>query len=40
VNADAIAAAILTLAHGSSSVNDVAGKPGKSNGLYKIDTAS
>jgi Zn-dependent M28 family amino/carboxypeptidase len=36
VNSDAIAATVLTFAYDSSSVNAVAGKPGKSNGLYKF----
>jgi Zn-dependent M28 family amino/carboxypeptidase len=40
VNADAIAAAILTLAYDSSSVNGVAGKPGRSLGLYKPGATS
>jgi len=35
VNADAIATAVLTFAYDTSTVNAVAGKPGKSNGLYK-----
>jgi Zn-dependent M28 family amino/carboxypeptidase len=35
VNADAIATAVLTFAYDTSPVNAVAGKPGKSNGLYK-----
>ena len=39
VNSDAIAASVLTFAYDSSSVNAVAGKPGKSNGLYKFDQA-
>ncbi|WP_169542322.1 M28 family metallopeptidase [Solirubrobacter soli] len=36
VNADAIATAVLTFAYDTSAVNAVAGKPGKSNGLYKL----
>ena len=40
VNADAIATAILTLAYDSSSVNGVAGKPGRSLGLYKPGATS
>jgi Zn-dependent M28 family amino/carboxypeptidase len=40
VNADAIAAAVLSLAYDSSAVNDVAGKPGKSLGLYKPGATS
>ena len=40
VNSDAIAAAVLTFAYDTASVNAVAGKPGKSRGLYKIDKAS
>ena len=40
VNADAIATAVLSLAYDSSAVNDVAGKPGKSLGLYKPGAAS
>jgi len=39
VNSDAIAASVLTFAYDSSSVNAVAGKPGKSNGLYKFEAA-
>jgi Zn-dependent M28 family amino/carboxypeptidase len=35
VNSDAIATSILTFAYDTSKVNAVAGKPGKSNGLYK-----
>jgi Zn-dependent M28 family amino/carboxypeptidase len=35
VNADAIATAVLTYAYDTSPVNAVAGKPGKSKGLYK-----
>jgi hypothetical protein len=35
-NSDAIAASVLTFANDTSSVNAVAGKPGKSNGLYKF----
>ena len=35
VNADAIATAVLTFAYDTSTVNAVAGKPRKSNGLYK-----
>jgi Zn-dependent M28 family amino/carboxypeptidase len=37
VNSDAIAASVLTFAYDSSKVNAVAGKPGKSNGLYKLE---
>jgi Zn-dependent M28 family amino/carboxypeptidase len=40
VNSDAIATAILTFAYDSSSVNDVAGKPGKSKGLFKLGSTS
>ena len=40
VNADAIATAVLTLAYDSSAVNEVAGKPGKSLGLYKPGATS
>jgi Zn-dependent M28 family amino/carboxypeptidase len=36
VNSDAIAATILTFANDTSSVNAVAGKPGRSNGLFKF----
>jgi Zn-dependent M28 family amino/carboxypeptidase len=36
VNSDAIAASVLTFAYDSSSVNAVAGKPGKSKGLFKF----
>ncbi len=35
VNSDAIAAAVLTFAYDSSSVNAVAGKPGRSKGLFR-----
>jgi len=35
-NSDAIASTVLTFAGDTSSVNAVAGKPGKSNGLYKF----
>ena len=35
VNSDAIAASVLTFAYDSAIVNGVAGKPGKSNGLFK-----
>ena len=35
VNSDAVATSILTFAYDTSKVNAVAGKPGKSNGLYK-----
>jgi len=35
VNSDAIAASVLTFAYDSSSVNAVAGKPGKSKGLFR-----
>ena len=37
VNADAIATAVLTFAYDTSTVNDVAGKPGKSKGLFKSE---
>ena len=37
VNADAIATAVLTFAYDTSTVNAVAGKPGKSKGLYKSE---
>jgi Zn-dependent M28 family amino/carboxypeptidase len=40
VNSDAIATAVLTFAYDSSSVNDVAGKPGRSLGLYKPGATS
>ena len=40
VNSDAIAATVLTFAYDTAVVNAVAGKPGKSNGLYKFDKAS
>jgi Zn-dependent M28 family amino/carboxypeptidase len=40
VNSDAIATAVLTFACDSSSVNDVAGKPGKSQGLFKLGSTS
>jgi hypothetical protein len=40
VNSDAIATAVLTFAYDTSSVNAVAGKPGKSNGLFKPGEAS
>ena len=40
VNADAIATAVLTFAYDSSSVNGVAGKPGRSLGLYKPGATS
>ena len=40
VNADAIATAVLSLAYDSSAVNEVAGKPGKSLGLYKPGATS
>jgi hypothetical protein len=36
VNSDAIATSVLTFAYDTSAVNAVAGKPGKSNGLYKM----
>jgi Zn-dependent M28 family amino/carboxypeptidase len=35
VNSDAIAATVLTYGYDTSAVNAVAGKPGKSNGLFK-----
>ena len=38
VNSDAIATAVLTFAYDTSTVNAVAGKPGKSKGLYKSET--
>ena len=38
VNSDAIATAVLTFAYDSSTVNGVAGKPGKSRGLYKSES--
>ena len=38
VNSDAIATAVLTFAYDTSTVNGVAGKPGKSKGLYKSET--
>ena len=37
VNSDAIATAVLTFAYDTSTVNGVAGKPGKSKGLYKSE---
>ena len=37
VNSDAIATAVLTFAYNTSTVNGVAGKPGKSKGLYKSE---
>ena len=37
VNSDAIAAAVLTFAYDTSTVNGVPGKPGKSKGLYKSE---
>jgi Zn-dependent M28 family amino/carboxypeptidase len=40
VNSDAIATAVLSLAYDSSAVNAVAGKPGKSLGLYKPGATS
>jgi Zn-dependent M28 family amino/carboxypeptidase len=40
VNADAIAASVLTFAYDTSKVNAVAGKPGKSKGLFKLGSAS
>ena len=40
VNSDAIATAVLTFAYDTSTVNAVAGKPGKSNGLYKPGKAA
>ena len=39
VNSDAIATSVLTFAYDTSKVNAVAGKPGKSNGLYKLQSA-
>jgi Zn-dependent M28 family amino/carboxypeptidase len=36
VNSDAIATSVLTFAYDTAAVNAVAGKPGKSNGLYKM----
>ena len=36
MNSDAISASILTFAYDTSSVNAVAGKLGKSNGLLKF----
>ena len=38
VNSDAIATSVLTFAYDTSTVNGVAGKPGKSKGLYKSET--
>ncbi len=35
VNSDAIATSVLTFAYNTSTVNGVAGKPGKSKGLFK-----
>jgi Zn-dependent M28 family amino/carboxypeptidase len=40
VNSDAIATAVLTFAYDTAAVNAVAGKPGKSKGLYKPGTAT
>jgi Zn-dependent M28 family amino/carboxypeptidase len=40
VNSDAIATAVLTFAYNTSTVNGVAGKPGKSKGLTKPGSAS
>jgi Zn-dependent M28 family amino/carboxypeptidase len=40
VNSDAIATAVLKFAYDSSTVNAVAGKPGKSKGLYKSGDAA
>ena len=40
VNSDAIATAVLTFSYDTSSVNAVAGKPGKSKGLLKPGSAS
>jgi Zn-dependent M28 family amino/carboxypeptidase len=37
VNSDAIAASVLTFAYDTSKVNAVAGKPGKSKGLFKTE---
>jgi Zn-dependent M28 family amino/carboxypeptidase len=39
VNSDAIATSVLTFAYDTSTVNAVAGKPGKSKGLYKSGKA-
>jgi Zn-dependent M28 family amino/carboxypeptidase len=39
VNSDAIATAVLTFGYDTSTVNAVAGKPGKSKGLYKSGKA-
>ena len=38
VNSDAVATAVITFAFDTSTVNGVAGKPGKSKGLYKSET--
>jgi hypothetical protein len=38
VNSDSIAIAVLTFAYDTSTVNGVAGKPGKSRGLYESET--
>ena len=40
VNSDAIATSVLTFAYDTSTVNAVAGKPGKSKGLFKPGSAS
>ena len=40
VNSDAIATSVLTFAYDTSTVNGVAGKPGKSKGLYKSGDAT
>jgi Zn-dependent M28 family amino/carboxypeptidase len=40
VNSDAIATAVLTFAYDTSTVNAVAGKPGKSKGLFKPGSAT
>jgi hypothetical protein len=39
VNSDAVATAVLAFAYDTSTVNAVAGKPGKSRGLYKSGKA-
>ena len=40
MNSDAIATSVLTFAYDTSTVNGVAGKPGKSKGLYKSGDAT
>jgi Zn-dependent M28 family amino/carboxypeptidase len=40
VNSDALAATVLTFGYDTSSVNAVAGKPGRSNGIFKLGSES